>query len=62
MNFSITYIGIIVAVGVPLLVKLGFSESCSNELINVVIPLIGAGIAAFGRFRAGGISALGVKK
>lgn len=62
MKFSLTYVGIITAVAVPLLAKYGFSESCSNELVNVAIPLIGALVAVIGRYRAGGVSILGVRK
>lgn len=61
-NYSITMAGIIVAVGVPVLVKFGFSESCSNELVNYVIPLVGGAIAWFGRMRAGGVTVGGFKK
>ncbi len=61
MNFSVTLAGILVAVGVPILVKLGFSDTCSGEIVNYVIPLVGAGIAWFGRYRAGGVSRLGFK-
>jgi hypothetical protein len=62
MNFSVTIAGILLAVGVPVLAKLGFSESCSNELVNYVIPLAGGALAWFGRVKAGGITLGGFKK
>lgn len=66
MNFSMTMVGILVAVGVPLLAKLGFSDECSNQLINVVVnyvtPLVGAAIAWVGRVRAGGVTMAGFRK
>lgn len=62
MNFSVTLTGVIIAVVVPVLIKFGFSESCSNELVNTVIPLVGGAIAWFGRTRKGDITPLGFRK
>jgi hypothetical protein len=62
MNFSVTIAGILLAVGVPMLVKLGFSESCSNEVVNYIIPLLGGALAWFGRVRVGDIKVSGFKK
>lgn len=62
MNYSITIAGILVAVGVPTLVKLGFGEDCANQLVNYVIPLAGGAIAWFGRVRQGDVGWSGVKK
>ena len=62
MSYSVTMGGILLAVGVLVLAKLGFSESCSSELVNVVLPHIGGAIAWFGRVRAGGVSVSGFKK
>lgn len=33
-NYSTTFIGIGLTVALPLLVKVGFSESCGSEIIN----------------------------
>lgn len=61
MNYSVTLAGVLVAVVVPMFAKLGFSESCSGELVNYVIPLIGGAIAWYGRVRSGGVSVTGFK-
>lgn len=65
MNYSVTMLGILVAVGVPILAKIGFSDECSNQLINVVVnyltPLVGAVIAWVGRVNAGGVTMAGFK-
>jgi hypothetical protein len=53
--------GILVAVVVPILVEFGFSTSCANEFVTVVIPLVGGAMAWLGRWRAGGVDALGRK-
>jgi hypothetical protein len=62
MNYSLTMGGLIVAVVVPVLAQVGFSQSCANEIITVALPLAGGALAWFGRWRAGGVSALGMKK
>lgn len=62
MNFSITITGILVAVAVPTLIKLGFGEDCANQLVNYVIPLVGGAIAWFGRVRQGDVTVAGFKK
>ena len=61
-NFSVTMAGLFVAVGVPLVVKLGFSESCSGEIVNYVLPLLGGAVAWWGRFRKGDLTVSGFKK
>lgn len=58
-NFSLTYAGILVAVLGPVLVQYGFSEACSGEISNVAVAAVGGLIAAYGRYRVGGITALG---
>ena len=62
MNDSVTLAGILVAVAVPTLIKLGFGDDCANQIVNYVIPLIGGAIAWFGRVRAGGVGWNGLKK
>lgn len=55
-----TYSGIIAMIALPLLVNLGFTEACGNEITSIILPMIPGAIAAFvGRFRAGGIDKLG---
>lgn len=61
-KFSLTITGIIVSVAGTFLVQVGFSETCSSEIVSN-IPLVVGGIMAWiGRFRVGDISPLGVKK
>lgn len=47
----------------PLLVNVGFSEGCSNEITGILLPMVpGAVTALWGRVRAGGVSPLGFKQ
>lgn len=61
-KYSVTTGGILVMVVGSILVQVGFSESCTNELINVVPEVVGGAIAWFGRYRHGDITPLGFKK
>lgn len=61
-NYSLTQGGILVAVVGTLLVKFGFSEGCSNELISNVPLLIGGVTAWIGRYRKGDVTLGGFKK
>ena len=62
MKYSITYTGVAAMIALPLLVNIGFSESCSNEIVSIALPMIPGAIAAlYGRFRLGGVDALGRK-
>lgn len=65
-NYSTTILGIIGTVLLPILVKAGFSDSCSGEISGIVVPFIaalpGAAVAWVGRVRAGGVTPLGFKK
>ena len=54
-------LAIITAVGLPVLAKIGFSEVCSNQLINLALPLPGAVWAWFASVKAGHFT-LGGKK
>ena len=62
---SLTIKGLLVAVGLPLLVQFGFSDSCSNELVAKLAPILatlpGIITAWVGRIRLGGINALGMR-
>lgn len=64
-KYSLTTAGLLVAVALPLLVQLGFSEGCANELTSKLTPIVSAlpGIvmAWIGRIKAGGINAFGVR-
>lgn len=61
-KYSLTMSGIIVAVALPLLGKVGFTDICSNEILDVALPLIGGAIAWFGRVRVGDVSMWGIRK
>ncbi len=65
-KFSLTIGGVIVAVGGSLLIAAGFTDSCSNEIINKIMPLlpvvVGGGMSYLGRYRQGDITPLGFKK
>lgn len=60
MNYSTTYVGIIGMIALPVLVNLGFTDACGNEILNLTLPMIPGAIMAFrGRFKLGGIDKLG---
>jgi len=61
-NFSTTIIGVVVMVAGTFLVDYGFTEGCSNEITTKIPLLLGGVITWFGRFKAGGINAFGVKE
>lgn len=62
-NYSVTFAGIIGMIALPLLVNVGFSESCSNEITGILLPMIpGVITAVFGRVRAGGVNMFGFKE
>ena len=59
---SITLIGLLVSVGGTLLLKLGFSEVCSNEIVSNIPLVIGGVLAWYGRWRVGGVTPFGTRK
>jgi len=61
-TYSLTSTGIIIAVVGTLLVKTGFSEGCSNEIITTLPVVIGSITAWIGNMRNGHTNILGVKK
>lgn len=62
MKYSLTQGGILVAVVGTLLVKFGFTETCSNEIISIAPTLVGGVIAWIGRFRKGDLTLGGFRK
>jgi hypothetical protein len=62
MKYSLTSAGIVIAVAGTLLMKYGFSESCSNEIITNIPLIVGGIVAQIGRWRAGGITLAGFHK
>ena len=63
---SKTILGLIVALVLPVLVKLGFSEACAGEVTSILLPFLsaipGIALAWWGRYRMGGINVIGTKK
>lgn len=62
MKYSLTQSGILVAVIGTVLVNVGFSETCSSELIAVLPSLIGGVVAWYGRYRHKDVTLAGFKK
>ena len=61
MKYSLTQGGILFAIIGTLLMKYGFSEVCSDEIVTNLPMFIGGVVAWWGRVRAGGVNMLGVK-
>ena len=64
MNYSLTYVGIIVSVIGYILDQLGVpidKEQLKNT-VAFLLTLVGSLVALYGRFRKGDISVLGVKE
>lgn len=64
--YSLTYSGLFVMIaGTYLVQKFGFSAACSDEITAKAVEygplLVGALMAAIGRYRAGGINIFGVR-
>lgn len=64
MNYSKTFIGIALVVGLPVLTKLGLSETCGEEVINWVIGSMIPGLALIWqqRISRGDVNMAGFKK
>lgn len=60
--FSLTQGGVLVAVVGSLLIKFGFSEACSNEIISLSPVLVGGVMSWIGRWRKGDITLAGFRK
>lgn len=65
-NYSLTIGGVITAVVGSIVVTFGLTDSCSNEIVEKVaplIPVIGGGIMSYiGRLKNGNVNVLGFKK
>lgn len=61
-KISMTIVGVFIAVGGSLLLNIGFSQSCSNEITTLLPTIIGGVISYIGRLRQGDITPLGFKK
>lgn len=61
MKYSLTMGGILVSVIGTAIMQLGFSESCTSELVQNVPLIIGSALAWAGRVKAGGVSVAGFK-
>lgn len=64
MNYSKTFIGIALVVGLPVLTKLGLSETCGQEVINWVIASVIPGVALIWqqRVKKGDVTVAGFRK
>lgn len=60
--YSLTQGGVLVAVIGTLLMRFGFSEVCSNEIVQLAPVFVGGIMSWFGRIRAGGVNIAGFKK
>lgn len=58
---SITMIGVFISLAGTLLLKLGFSEVCSQEVITLAPAIVGGVIAWYGRYRMGTITVFGTR-
>ena len=61
-GYSMTMTGIIISVAGTLLLKAGFSEVCSNELISTAPLIIGGIISWYGRLRGNDLTMGGFRK
>ena len=61
-NYSLTIAGVVVSVAGTLLVRFGFSEVCSNEIVTLAPALVGGFMSYIGRIRKGDVSMGGFKK
>jgi len=62
-NYSAVFAGVIAMIGLPMLVNVGFSDTCSNEIVTILGPMIpGAILTLWGRIRLGGVNMFGYKE
>lgn len=59
---SLTIQGLAVAIVLPIIVQVGFTESCANEIVAIAPMLPGIVMAWIGRVRQGDITIFGSKK
>jgi hypothetical protein len=63
MSFSKRASGILLALALPLIVQFGFSDSCANEVIAKVAPILsalpGLALSWFGSMKAEGPMTVG---
>lgn len=63
MKYSTEFTAVLSMFALPFLVNLGFSESCSNEMVTTFAPMLpGAFYLLKKRFERGGVNVLGVKE
>jgi uncharacterized membrane protein len=67
MKMSLTFAGLwTIVAGTFLVNTLGITESCSTELTSKAVEygpmVVGSIMAAFGRYRQGGVNVFGVRK
>lgn len=63
MQFSLTYIGVIItSLGPVVAQSTGLSDACGSEVAIFLSTLPGALMALIGRYRAGGVTVAGFRK
>jgi hypothetical protein len=60
-KYSLTIGGVLVSILGTVLIQVGFSEACTNEVVTMLPVLIGGVMSYVGRFRIGDVDALGRK-
>lgn len=63
-NFSLTYRGVVISlIGVVFqLTGTPFVQADIGKFVDVGLQIVGAFVALYGRYRIGGVSALGMKR
>jgi hypothetical protein len=60
-NYSGTFAAAISMFVIPMLAQWGFSEGCSNELVNIGVPAVVAGVLIAFRYAKGGVTLVGTR-
>ena len=61
MNYSLTIGGVVVSILGTILVQVGFSEACTNEIVTMLPVVVGGVMSYVGRYRNGGVDVFGRK-
>ena len=61
MKYSLTTTGLLMALALPILGAVGFSEACANEVVLVGLALPGIITAWIGRVRQGDVNIFGFR-
>lgn len=61
-KYSLTIAGVVVSVAGTVLVQVGFSDACSNEIIKMAPVIVGGIMSYIGRLRNGDVTVAGFKQ